>query len=119
MRRAYSQRAILMSPGDPAAHVSISAIAHAHMGLASYEKALRAAEQSLAINPNYPPTFWMLIAANALLGRMEEAKRWLAKFRALLPDMTIARIRDGQPHKDPRAMAAIFEGLRLAGLEEG
>jgi adenylate cyclase len=101
MRRAYSQRAILMTPGDPAAHVSISAIAHAHMGLASYEKA------------------WMLIAANALLGRMEEAKRWLAKFRALLPDSTIARIRDGQPHKDPRAMAAIFEGLRLAGLEEG
>lgn len=88
-----------MSPGDPAAHVSISAIAHARMGPASYEKA------------------WMLIAANALLGRMEEAKRWLAKFRALLPDITIARIRDG--HKDPRAMAAIFEGLRLAGLEEG
>ena len=61
----------------------------------------------------------MLIAANAQLGRMDEARRRLATFRALAPDVTIARIREGQPAYDPSRMAAIYEGLRLAGLEEG
>ena len=52
-------------------------------------------------------------------GQMDEARRWLAKFLASCPGVTIARIRDGQPAKDPSRMAAILEGLRLAGLVEG
>ena len=39
--------------------------------------------RSLAVNPIYDPTFWMLIAANAHLGRMGEARRHLAEFRRL------------------------------------
>ncbi len=116
---AHSRRAILMSPGDPTAHLPMSAIAHAYMALGNYEEALKAAEQSLAVNPNYDGTYWMLIAANAQLGRLDDARRWLAKFRALAPGVTIASIKAGQPDKHPDRMAAILEGLRLAGLEEG
>ena len=76
------------------------------------------AMRSLAINPNFDPTYWMLIAANAHLGRMDEAQRYLVQFRRIAPDVTIARIRAGQPAKDPSRLAAILEGLRLAGLEE-
>lgn len=115
---AYSQRAIVMSPGDPMAHWPMTAIAHVHMALGQYDEALKAAERSLAVNPNYPPTYWMLIAADAKLGRMDEARRWLAKFRTLAPGISIARIAAGQPAYDPTRMAAILEGLRLAGLEE-
>ena len=61
----------------------------------------------------------MLIAANAQLGRMDEARRWLAKFTALVPGITVARIKAGQPDKDPSRVAAILEALRLAGLDEG
>ncbi len=61
----------------------------------------------------------MVIAANAQLGRMDEAQNWLAKFRALAPDITIARIKAEQADKDGTRMAAILEGLRLAGLDEG
>ena len=115
---AHSQRAIRMSPGDPMAHWPMSAIAHAYMALGNYEEALKQAERSLVVNPNFDPTYWMLIAANAQLGRMDEARRWLAKFRVIAPGITIAKIEEGQPAKDPSRMAAIFEGLRLAGLEE-
>ena len=80
---------------------------------------MKAAERSLAVNANFDPTYWMLIAANAQLGRMDEARRWLAKFRRLAPGVTIASIKAGQPDKDPSRMAAILEGLRLAGLDEG
>ena len=39
------------------------------------------------------------------------------KFRALAPGVTIASIREGQRDKDPSRLAAILEGLRLAGVE--
>ncbi|MEX0853284.1 MAG: adenylate/guanylate cyclase domain-containing protein [Bauldia sp.] len=116
---AHSRRAILMSPGDPTAHWPMTAIAHAHMALGNYAEALKAAERSLAVNSSFSATYWMLIAANAELGRLDEAKAWLAKFRAVMPGVTIASIKAGQPAKDPSRMAAIFEGLRLAGLDEG
>ena len=115
----YSRRAILMSPGDPTAHWPMTAIAHAQMALGHYEQALKAAERSLAVNASFDPTYWMLIAANAQLGRMDEARRWLVKFRTLAPGVTIAGIKAGQPDRYPERMAAIFEGLRLAGLDEG
>jgi len=116
---AHSRCAILMSPGDPTAHLPMTAIAHAQMALGDYGEALKAAERSLAVNPNYDCTYWMLIAANAQLGRMDESRRWLAKFRTLAPGVTISSIRKGQPDKDLSRLAAILEGLQLAGLEEG
>ena len=117
---ALSRRALLMSPGDlAAAPVPLTAIAHAYMSLGNYEEALRAAERSLAVNPSFNPTLWLLIAANAQLGRLDAARRWLAKFRALVPGVTVASIEAGQMDRYPSRMAAILEGLRLAGLEEG
>jgi adenylate cyclase len=115
----YFNRALRLSPADPYAFVTLTGIAHVHMVLGEYENALAVAERSLAANPNYDPTYWMLIAANAQLGRMDEARSWLSKFTALVPGITIARIKAGQPAKDPSRLAAILEGLRLAGLEEG
>ena len=115
----HSQRAILMSPGGPAVHFPMTAIAHVHMALGNYDQALKAAARSLAVNPNFAPTYMMLVAANAQLGKMDEARRWLEKFCVVAPGVTIASIRDGRPAKDPSRMAAILEGLRLAGLDEG
>jgi TolB-like protein/tetratricopeptide (TPR) repeat protein len=115
---AYSRRAMLMSPRSPTAHLAMTAIAHAYLALAQYEQALTAAERSLAVNANYEPTYWMLVSANVQLGRMDEARRWLTRFLTLAPDITVARIRAGQPAKDPSRMAAILDGLRLAGLRE-
>ncbi len=115
----YFYRASRLSPRDPSAHYSLTGIAHAQMVLGNYAEALGWARRSLAVNSNFAPTYWMLIAAAAHLGRMEEAHRHLAQFRTITPDVTIARIRAGQPAKDPSRLAAILEGLRLAGLEEG
>jgi hypothetical protein len=60
----------------------------------------------------------MLIAANAHLGRMDEARRYLAEFRRLAPEVTVASIRAGQPDKDPTRIAPILAGLHLAGLPD-
>ena len=112
------QRAIRLSPANPSAYVALTGIAHAHMVLGNYEEALKVAERSLASNPEYACTYWMLIAANAKLRRMDEARRWLAVLRAIAPGITLSRIRAAQLAGDPSRMAAILEGLRLAGLAE-
>ena len=88
------------------------------MALGDFPEALNWAKRSLTVNPNYPCTYWMLIAANAQLGRMDEAHKFLAAFRKLAPGVTIARIWAGQPQQDPNRCAAILDGLRLAGLPE-
>jgi tetratricopeptide (TPR) repeat protein len=115
---AHFERALHLSNADLYAYVTLTGIAHVHMLRGQYEEALAAAERSLALNPVNDPTYWMLIAANAHLGRMDEACAWLTKFRALVPGMTIARIKAGQPDKHPSRLAPILDGLRLAGLEE-
>ncbi len=114
-----THRAIRLSPRDAEAHYSLTGIAHAHMVLGNYAEALDWAARSLALGPNYFPTFWMLIAANAHLGRLGEAHRFLAEFRRLAPGTTVASIWSGQPQKYADRMANILEGLRMAGLEEG
>ena len=116
---ALFERAGRLSAGDPFAHIALCGTAHAQMILGRYEEALAFAARALAKNPNFDATLWILIAANAHLGRMEEAQRLLMDLRKIAPGVTISRLRAGLPAKDPARMAAILEGLRLAGLEEG
>jgi TolB-like protein len=116
---ALSRRALTISPGDRDGYFSMTTIAHANMILGHYEDALTWAERAQALNPYNNPTHWMLIAANALLDRMVEARRRLDAFHTLVPEVTIASIVAGQPRKEPRRMAAVLEGLRKAGMAEG
>jgi TolB-like protein len=113
------QRALRLSPRDPFAFVPLTGIAHAQMILGDYSEALAWATRSLALNPTFDPTLWMLIAANAHLARMEEARHFLDELGRLALGVTVARIRAGQPAKDPSRMSAILDGLRLAGLAAG
>jgi TolB-like protein/DNA-binding winged helix-turn-helix (wHTH) protein/Tfp pilus assembly protein PilF len=115
---AHFQRANRLSPGDRGAHFSLCGIADVHMIRGNYAEAIAWAARALASNPNFDPTLWVLIAANAHLGRMEEAYRYVRQLKRLTPAVTIARIKAGQPAKDPTRTSALLEGLRKAGLEE-
>ncbi len=115
---AYSEHAIRLSPAVDGAHWPLTAIAHAHVVRGDYEQAIAWAKRSVSSNPSYVCTYWMLAAANAHLGRMDEARRHVATLKRLAPESTISRIWDGQPQKDASRLAAVLEGLRMAGLEE-
>ena len=115
---AFFHRANRLSPRDPIAYLSLTGIAHAQMILGNYAEALAWALRSLALNANFGATHWMLIAANAQLGRMDEARRLLTEFKKISPEVTVQSIWAGQPQKDPVRLAAILDGLRLAGLDE-
>jgi TolB-like protein/Tfp pilus assembly protein PilF len=115
---ALVRRADRLSPGDRGAHHSLCTMADVAMIRGQYAEALDFATRSFARNPNFDPTIWVLIAANAHLGRMAEARHYCALLRELAPGVTISRIAEAQPAKDPTRIAAIVEGLRLAGLPE-
>ena len=115
---AFFHRAIRLSPRDPAAHICLTGLAHCQMVLGNYPEALVWAARSLTLRPNNHCTYWMLIAANAQLGRMDEARKFLDQFRKLAPGVSIASIWAGQPQRDPSRCAAILDGLRLAGMAE-
>ena len=115
---AHFDRALQLSPRDPFAFVALTGIAHTQMALGDYPQALIWATRSFGLNPTFDPSLWMLIAANAHLGRMGEAHRFVDELRRLAPAVTVASIRAGQPAKDPSRVAAILDGLRLGGLAE-
>jgi len=114
--KALFERAVRLSPGD--AFIGLTGIAHVQMALGNYEDALDFAQRSLARNPRFPATYWMLIAGNAHLGRLDEAKRVLAMLQKLVPGITLARIKQGQHAKDPQRIDVLIEGMRLAGMPE-
>ncbi len=115
---ACFHRSIRLSPGDPYACVSLTGVAHAYMVMGDFEEALQWANRSRAASFAFNPAYWMLIAANAQLGRIDAAKRILKEFQSRSPGVTISGINAGQPAKDPSRMAAILQGLRLAGMPE-
>ncbi len=114
----YFDRVLRLNPQDPNVFIILTGTAHARMIDNDFAGALQSAESSIAVNVNYDPTYWMLIAANAQLGRMDEARRWLDRFRALVPGVTLGSIRAGQADKDGTRTRAILDGLRMAGLPE-
>ncbi len=115
---AYSEHAIRLSPAVDGAHWPLTAISHVHLIRGEYDEAIAWAKRSMSSNPSFVCTYWMLAAANAHLGRMDEARRHVAALKRLAPESTVSLIWNGQPQKDPSRLEAVLEGLRLAGLEE-
>jgi TolB-like protein len=115
---SLAHRADLLRAGDLGAHFPLCLLAHVAILRGRHEEALDLAGQALARNPNFDPTLWMLVAASAHLGRMDTARHYLAMLRKLIPGVTVARIRAGQPARDPARIEPVLAGLRLAGLPE-
>ena len=58
-------------------------------------------------------------AANAHLGRLDDARTELSRMLAIDPKLTIAGFRDLVHYMAPEVLELYITGLRLAGLPEG
>ena len=114
----YFLRAERLSPNGLSSHWNLVGLAHVELVRGNWEQALIWAGKAIAANASFGPSYWMLIAANARLGRMEEARRHLASLLAISPEVTVASIRAGQPAKIPDRIEPVLEGLLLAGMPE-
>jgi TolB-like protein/Flp pilus assembly protein TadD len=112
------EEAVRLAPHDPDTRFFLTGLAMIHVIRGEHERALTSAARSLAINAHFDATYWMLIAANAFLGRMVDARRHLEALSAIAPGVTLSRVRAGQPAKHPDRIGAVLDGLRLAGMAE-
>lgn len=113
---AHMHRALRLGPNDPDSRFSLTGLAMIAIMRGDYEEALRWATRSLGVNASFDATYWMLIAANAYLGRTDEAKRYLDALLKIAPGVTLAGIEAGQPAMYPERIGVVLDGLRRAGL---
>lgn len=115
---ALLRRVVALAPLDPDVRFALCGLSMVEIIRGAHEKALALAGHALAVNQHFDATYWMLIAANAHLGRISEAQRHRNALLALTPAVTVSGIRAGQPAMIPSRIEPVLEGLRLAGLPE-
>ncbi len=109
------ERAIRMSPVDPALHQTFGGIGSALIELRRFDEAIAAGKKALRQNPSFPPACRCVASAFAHLGRDAEAREAVARVLELDPTFTISGwiARGGQSNAK-----LMSEGLRKAGLPE-
>ena len=115
---ANFERARELSPADPTAFYVLTGLGMAHALQGRYEEAVALASASVALYEDWDATYGVLVAANALLGRLEAARAGLAKFLQLLPGLTVSEYGRLARFRDRARLELIQKGLRLAGLPE-
>jgi adenylate cyclase len=114
----YYDLALRLGHTDPNARFVLTGIAHLQIVRGNFSEALEFATRSLAFNDRFDATYWMLIAANAHLGRVDQARNWLKALLAFAPPVTISRILASQPSRYHDRFGPIVDGLRIAGFPD-
>jgi TolB-like protein len=120
------RRADAIAPRDPERWTWLQGLGRALMQLGDDAGAVTALSQAMNSNPGYVRGKAMLAAAEALGGDAEAARRHLAEYAAIEPNMTVQRFAQQRSSVPPDAVSRtyrvestrVLEGLRLAGMLE-
>ena len=120
---AHSGEALRLSPRDSSAYVWMTTAGIAKLHLGSYEQAAAWCRRAIEANRNYPLPNFMLGAALAQLGRLDEARSAVKAGLALAPTYAVSRVRaDWTAMSDNPTFLAqaegILEAMRKAGVPE-
>ena len=113
-------RAMRLSPLDPLLLPWIqSGTAYAYLFAGQYDQAASWAEKALRGGPRNLAALRAAAASFALAGRLEEARKVVARFLEVVPEARISRAQALFYYlRRPEDLARYIEGLRLAGLPE-
>jgi TolB-like protein len=112
------ERARRLSPFDPYAFAYACGTAIAHLAARRFEQATQWADRALHGQPRMVAAMRVKVAANAYLGRLDEARAELSRMLAINPEQTIAGYREDFHFAAPEVLELYVTGLRLAGLPE-
>jgi tetratricopeptide (TPR) repeat protein len=118
---AHILEALRISPRDTQAGAWALIVAFAKLGSGRDEEAVLWLNRSIDLNPNNPTPHFLIAAALARLGRMEEGREAARAGLELYPGFTIARFRSSTFSDHPVYLAGrerMYDGLRKAGLPE-
>lgn len=106
------EKAMRLSPRDPLTHEFLFTIGAAHFTAGRLEEAADFAERSLALRAEQPGALRVLGAAQALLGRDDEARRTVRRLMHLAPELDARQL---ELLLGSRLGARYTEALRRAG----
>jgi tetratricopeptide (TPR) repeat protein len=111
---AHVRYAMRLSPRDPIMPVWLEFAGNAELELKNYPAAIDLFRRSTDLNPGYPRSWAGLVAAYALAGNHDQARRFAEKLRSFSPNLND----DGLVKQYGRHDASrLHEGLRLAIAE--
>ena len=97
---------------------SLGGAASACVQLGNDEEALELADRGLELSELYATLFMVRTAALAHLGKIDEAREALARYRALEPERTIKNWQATNDYGASETGKRYFDGMRMAGLPE-
>jgi TolB-like protein len=109
--------AMRLSPFDPLMHIH-AAMAYAHFLASRYDIASSYAEKAIRDNPTFLHSVCISAASNALAGRLEPARKAMARALESNPDLRASNLSDLAPFRRAEDLAMFAMGLRKAGLPE-
>jgi TolB-like protein len=115
---AHGEDAIRLSPLDPEMAMFLGGIAVAHYTAGRYAEAVRCSCELLRLRPGFQGAQRMRCASLAQVGRIDEARSFLATLQREQPEISIDWIRASVPYQTPELMERFLEGMRKAGLNE-
>jgi TolB-like protein len=111
-------RAMRLSPLDPLIIAMQAGTAFAHLLAGRDDEASAWAEKTAWAHTYYITPVRIAAASHARAGRMEEARKAVARLRELDPAMCVANVKIWAPLRRPEHLARLEVGLRMAGLPE-
>jgi TolB-like protein/Flp pilus assembly protein TadD len=122
----WFRRADAIAPRDPERWTWLQGLGRALMQLGDDSGAVGALSQAMDSNPAYLRGKAMLAAAEALAGDVEAARRNMAQYVALEPNMTVQRFAEQRSSVPPGAVSQVYrqesqrilDGLRRAGMPD-
>jgi tetratricopeptide (TPR) repeat protein len=115
---AHIGRAKRLSPVDPHMFTMNGAEALAHFVARRHDEAFASSENALHQNPFFSPGTRIAVASAALLGRMQDAKKYVARLQMLDPELRISNLCSRINFRRPDDLALMAEGLRKAGVPD-
>ncbi|WP_119272266.1 BTAD domain-containing putative transcriptional regulator [Taklimakanibacter deserti] len=117
---AHFERSIELNPLDPLVYIAWYGIAFAHFAAERYEESSAWLDRSLRALPSYLPALRLKIAICGLKGQTQEGEKWVERLLAVVPDVTISKLRQHYEAgiRRPDCRDRLFSGLRLVGLPE-
>jgi adenylate cyclase len=111
-------RAVRLSPLDPLMIFMENFTAIAHFYAGRHDEARQLAEKVCRKNPSFLGAHRVAAASNACVGRLEDARRFIARALQLDPEMRLSNLKDRIGWHRPEDFARLVEALRKAGLPE-
>ena len=107
---------IALGPKSQFYSCAASGTANIELARGNYEAALHWALRSYGASGAFTLALWSLTAANAHLGRLDMARRYLAELKRIVPAISLAGLARGIVHQHPERVMPILAGMKQAGL---